>query len=146
MFEPDQLLAPVSRGSRLVAAGACAVISLAVAALLCWLVIALVRNGGANAVPILAVAAGFAVIAFAFGTAALRLARDQRDKSPASLSRGLYVAAAFFGTTAVLFAAAVVAMRDFEHLDGVIGSLFLAVVSYGCARNANKRGNKNDAT
>jgi predicted transporter len=145
-FEPEHLLTPVSRRVRLVAAGVCAAICLAFLALCGWLAIAFVRNGGVNAVPILLVGTGFVVIAVVFGVVAHRLAQDRKDRSPSSVSRGLYVAAVFFGTMAVLAAIAEVVMRDYDHLGAVIGSSFLAVLSYGCGQNASKRERENGAT
>ena len=75
-----------------------------------------------------------------------RRARDRENPSASSLSRGLYVAAAFFGTLTVLAAVAVAAMGNYDHLGAVIGALFLFVVSLGAALNARGKARRRGAT
>jgi peptidoglycan/LPS O-acetylase OafA/YrhL len=146
MFDLDELLTPVHTRVRLVTAVVCAAIALVFSALFFWFLGAMTRPGVAKSFAALIFGVGLAAIAVIFGIVAFRLARRRRNRPASSVSRWLFVSAAFFGLLAIFSAVSQVAMRDTDHLDAVIGSSLLALLSYGCAENAKKPGQKNGAT
>lgn len=146
LFGPEDLLTPAPARLRVFVAVACGAMAIAFSALLVWLIIAIIRKGDVDAGVAVTLPLAVAAIAGIFAVGAFRLALDRENSSALLLSRSLYISAGFFGLLALLAVIAAVVMRDYGHVNAVIGSLFLSLVSLGAGLNARKKERGNDTT